>query len=100
MVDVHFVFPGYHFMLGGAHHILGRAKVDDIRAILGLCGKCHGDHHNGKSPTKQELAELMLEKYGFNLWELWPQFIKPRKNDNQISPELEIADRLDETSRS
>lgn len=76
--DVHYYSGNHHPLSGGAHHILGRAKVDDSRAILGLCGECHTNHHNGKSPSKWELAELILEVYGYNLWKLWPMYIKPR----------------------
>lgn len=77
MVNVFYVYPNYFHGAGGSHHILHR-KVDDIRAIIGLCARCHTDYHNGRSPNKQELAELMLEVYGYNLWELWPQYINPR----------------------
>ena len=72
---------GYHPMSGGSHHILSRRKVDDERAILGLCSKHHTEQETQNRPSKEELAELMLEVYGYNLWELWPQYLKPRSDD-------------------
>lgn len=78
MVNVFYIYPNYFpAQSGGSHHLL-RRKVDDIRTILGLCGKCHTNHHRGNSPTTFELASLMLEIHGFDIWELWPEFIKPK----------------------
>ena len=71
--------PNYHPMLGGGHHILGRARVDDARAIIGLCAEHHYNVENSHGePTKEQLIDLMLEVYGYNLRKLWPQYIKQK----------------------
>ena len=72
--------PNYHPFGGGGHHILGRAMVDDERAIIGLCAEHHYNIENAHGePTKDQLIDLVLEVYGYDLRKLWPQYIKPRK---------------------
>src|SRR3990167_5370175 len=71
--------PNYHPSLGGGHHILRRNRVDDERAIIGLCSEHHYNVENAHGePTKEQLIDLMYEVYGYNLRELWPQFIKSK----------------------
>ena len=71
--------PNYHPMLGGGHHILRRNRVDDARAIVGLCAEHHYNVENAHGePTKEQLIDLMLEVYGYDLRKLWPQYIKPK----------------------
>jgi len=78
-VNVYRHIPNYHPMLGGGHHILGRARVDDERAIIGLCAEHHYNVENAHGePTKEQLIDLMLEVYGYDLRKLWPQYIKPK----------------------
>ena len=69
----------YHPKLGGGHHILRRNRVDDERAIIGLCAEHHYNVENAHGePTKEQLIDLMLEVYGYDLRKLWPQFIKAK----------------------
>ena len=71
--------PNYHPKLGGGHHLLRRNRVDDERAIVGLCAEHHYNVENAHGePTKDQLIDLMLEVYGYDLRKLWPQFIKPK----------------------
>lgn len=67
---------GYNPMYSGTHHILKRSRVDDARAIITLCSQHHSDTENKNRPSKDDLADLMLEVYGYNLRELWPQYFK------------------------
>ena len=71
--------PNYHPKLGGGHHLLRRNRVDDERAIVGLCAEHHYNVENAHGePTKEQLIDLMLEVYGYDLRKLWPQFIKQK----------------------
>lgn len=71
--------PNYHSALGGGHHILRRNRVDDERAIISLCSEHHYNVENAtREPTKDQLLDLMLEFYGYDLRKLWPEFIKLR----------------------
>ena len=71
--------PNYHPKLGGGHHILRRNRVDDARAIIGLCAEHHYNVENAHGePTKGQLIDLMLEVYGYDLRKLWPQYIRPK----------------------
>src|SRR3990167_5830421 len=71
--------PNYHPSLGGGHHILRRNRVDAAKAIIGLCAEHHYNVENAHGePTKEQLIDLMYESYGYDLRELWPQFIKPK----------------------
>lgn len=67
---------GYHPFAGGSHHILRRGRVDEADAIVGLCAECHTKAERGKEPTKSQLAELMLKRYGIDLRARYPQYFK------------------------
>lgn len=58
------------------HHILGRKPGADIpQACVSLCWICHRENtHNGRSPTRMELIELMKEVYGIDLWTILPMY--------------------------
>ncbi|HLL88533.1 MAG TPA: hypothetical protein VK324_04465 [Tepidisphaeraceae bacterium] len=50
----------------GAHaKSRGAGGHDDEENVFGLCDVCHGSHHNGKSPTADQLrAKLAAERGG------------------------------------
>ena len=69
----------YHPFGGGGHHIFGRSRVDYEIAIVGLCAEHHYNVENAHGePTKDQLIDLMLEVYGYDLRKLWSQYIKPK----------------------
>lgn len=74
--DVFESVEGYHPAYSGGHHILRRNRVDDERAIVGLCCEHHYNTEHSKEPTKKQLIDLMLKRYGHDLRRLWPEFIK------------------------
>ncbi len=58
------------------HHIF-RRKVDKPEACISLCAECHRNgNHNGKEPNKKQLVDIMLERYGYDLRSLYPQYCK------------------------
>lgn len=60
-------------VLGGGHHIFGRARVDEVEAIIGLCSECHSKAT--RNIIKQsELIQLQNERLGIRLDEQYPQY--------------------------
>ncbi len=64
--------PGCH-----VHHIAHRHPGTDVPELcIAICAQCHYRAHNGQEPSREQLADLLYELYGFTLQTDFPELFK------------------------
>ena len=48
----------------------GGTRLDVPLNLVSLCRTCHNENHAGRSPTREELCELVGERYGYKSHEV------------------------------